>query len=78
MAAGPRQSLEILEELLSRRHLPEFFAMLSQFSTFYLRNPNYRATPLGLLRYMRARWGTSSLTQALSESIRRSRKHVFK
>jgi hypothetical protein len=78
LANRPRRNVELLEAFLAGRRWPEFFMLLGQIFTYCWRHPSYGATPRGFLRYIMARWGTSSLGQTFAESLRRSARHVFR
>jgi hypothetical protein len=70
--------IERFEEMLARHRLPEFFATLGHVCAFFWRNPGYRKTPLGFFKFLKARWGSTSLAAALRESSLRSAKHIFR
>jgi Uncharacterised nucleotidyltransferase len=70
--------IERFETLMARRRRSDVVTMLGQFWSFYWRNPNYRTTPVGLLGFMHARWGATSLVETASQGLQRTMKHIVK
>jgi hypothetical protein len=78
LAHAPVTAVERLEALMARRPRAKVITIMGQVGSIYWRNPNYRATPAGLLGFMRARWGAISFLDTVSQGLQRTAKHIFK